>query len=152
LGPAQRQRRVAMAAVLVEQSDVTCGIAEGDEVLAEQSHPPRVAIRVWQFLGQERRYPAAPERRSHRRPGTDTAHGFVFFLWQHSHFLLPAAFEFIFHGRRLSIAGDHHTASVGGRVDKRPTCRRAVSSRRVGTAWSRTLFKKHTPPVTYVDA
>ena len=56
-----------MRAELVDQPESVLGIAEADELVAEQPHAHRRAIGLGQLFGEQRRQPVAPEKIAHRR-------------------------------------------------------------------------------------
>ncbi len=64
---AEPQRDAAMGAEFVDEADAVFGIAEGDELLAQQLHPHRRTIRRRQLVGAQRRKPVAPHEIAHRR-------------------------------------------------------------------------------------
>ena len=88
---AEPQRRAAMRAELVDHADLAVGGAEGDEVLAQEPHADRRAIRLRQLPRQQRRNPIAAHGLAHRRPGADPGQTLVLFARQHG--LPPSSAE-----------------------------------------------------------
>jgi len=64
-----KQRSPSMATVLVQQADSPLSVTKSDEVLAEKAHAHGRAIRIGNFLRQQRRNPIAPEQTTHRGAG-----------------------------------------------------------------------------------
>ena len=60
-----------MRAVRVDDADASVGVAEGDEVFAEDAHADRHAVRAGQLLDEQRGQPEAAEQLAHRRAGAD---------------------------------------------------------------------------------
>jgi hypothetical protein len=82
------QRCAPVRAVLVEHADAPLAVAEHHEILAEQAHLDRCAIRFGHFLGQARRDPVAAHDLAHRRVAFDAAQQIVF-LRRHHGGILP---------------------------------------------------------------
>jgi hypothetical protein len=55
LVPSEEQRRATMGAVCIEETDSARAVAEGDEILAEESHADRRTVLLWNFVAQKRR-------------------------------------------------------------------------------------------------
>src|SRR3546814_19950884 len=68
------QGNAAVAAIFVENADLSFAVAESDEILTDQLDMDRIAIRVWQLRTQRRGHPAVPHRLAHRRVGAGAAH------------------------------------------------------------------------------
>ena len=62
---AEEQRGAAVGTELVEQADAAAGVAERDEVLAEQAHAHGRAIGLRQLPAEQRRQPVAAHRGAH---------------------------------------------------------------------------------------
>src|SRR5581483_1320036 len=58
---AEKQRSAAMGAMLAEQADASGAVAKGDQILAEQAHAHRRAVRLGNLLGEQRGNPVAAE-------------------------------------------------------------------------------------------
>ncbi len=56
-----------MRAVFAEQADSALGIAERDQIFAQETHPNRRTVRRWNLLGQQRWDPISPHQLAHRR-------------------------------------------------------------------------------------
>src|SRR5579864_2454911 len=72
-----------MRAVVLDESDPAVGVAEGDQVFAEEPNTHRRAVRLGEFLGYNRRQPVLPQQVTHDCTGPDTSEEFVFFFTQH---------------------------------------------------------------------
>jgi hypothetical protein len=75
-----------MRAVLAQQPDLAFGVAEGDEILAEQAHAQRRAI-GFDLARQERRQPEAAHQIAHRRAAAGVRQQLIFFARRHSCYL-----------------------------------------------------------------
>ena len=75
-----------MWAKLVDEADAALAIAKTDELLAEQLHADRWAIRFRQFAGHEGRNPIPPHHVAHRRTRSYPGHQLVLFACQHRWF------------------------------------------------------------------
>ena len=82
---AKEQRRAAMRAIRVDQTDSSLRVAESDQVLAEQPHAHRRAVFLGQFGGQRRRLPIAAEQLASRRAGTHPDEALLIFSPHPSH-------------------------------------------------------------------
>ena len=71
---APEQGRAAMRAVAVQHADLAGGIAEGDQVLAEDAELNGRAVGVGQLLGRAHRQPEAAEQLAHRRAAIRLRH------------------------------------------------------------------------------
>ena len=60
-----------MGAVVGQQPDSAGGVAEGDQVFAEQAHTDRVGVRVRQLFREQGRHPVASHRFAQRGPWAD---------------------------------------------------------------------------------
>src|SRR5690349_293949 len=79
-----------MGAEFADQADAAVGIAECDELLAQQLHTNRRAVALGDFFGQDRGHPVAPEEISEQRAVTGSSELIVLFLVQrHKSLLLP---------------------------------------------------------------
>ncbi len=79
-------------------------VAEHDEILAEQPHLDRRAVRLGHLFGQASRDPVAAHDLSHRRVAFDAAQQVVFFGGHHAlHFLAGAACRILSRARILDI-------------------------------------------------
>jgi hypothetical protein len=67
-----------MRAVFVEHAEPALRVAEHHQVLAQQAHPHRRAVRLGHLFGKARRDPVAPHDLPHRRPALDAAQQVVF--------------------------------------------------------------------------
>src|SRR3546814_13153599 len=76
------QGNAAVAAIFVENADLSFAVAESDEILTEQLDMDRIAIRVWQLRTQQRGHPEVPHRLAHRRVGAGAAHELIVFCRQ----------------------------------------------------------------------
>ncbi len=70
------------------QADLAVGVAEGDQLLAEQHHPHGVGVGLGQFGREHRGDPVLPHQAPHRRAGADAANELVFFELQHGRLLV----------------------------------------------------------------
>src|SRR3546814_14887387 len=64
------QGNAAVAAIFVENADLSFAVAESDEILTEQLDMDRIAIRVWQLRTQQRGHPEVPHRLAQDRKST----------------------------------------------------------------------------------
>ena len=80
---AEEQRGAAVRAVVLEQADLAVGIAEGDELFAEQHDAARVAVRLRQLAREQAWQPVLAHQLAHRRAGADATQQLVFFATQH---------------------------------------------------------------------
>jgi hypothetical protein len=67
---------------MVHQADTAAGVAEGDEVLAQQAHAVRLAVGHHVGTAQERD-PVQAHQRAHRRAGPDPHQALVVFAGKH---------------------------------------------------------------------
>ena len=65
-----------MRAALVEQPDPAMGVAEQNQVLAQELDPDRWTIRFRDLVRKCRRYPIAPHQLAHGRSRPDTGEVF----------------------------------------------------------------------------
>ena len=72
-----------MGALLGHQAHAPVGIAEGDEVLAQQPHPHGVAIGLRHLLDEAGGQPVATHHLAHGRIALDAAQQVIFFWGQH---------------------------------------------------------------------
>ena len=79
---AVKQRRAPVRAEGVEQTDVAPGVAEGDQILAQQADTERCAVLLIQFPGQQRRLPVPAQQFTHWRPRTDADQTFIVFVFE----------------------------------------------------------------------
>ena len=80
---AEGERGLAVRTGFAEQPGLAVGVAERDQLFAEQLHPHRRAVRLCDLFGQQRRHPVAAHQPSHRRIALDPAQQFVLGLCQH---------------------------------------------------------------------
>ena len=113
------QRRAAVRAEFIEDADPTVGIAEDDEVLAEEPDLDRSAVGLWHFLDQAGRNPMMPEDAAHRRIAFDTAHQVVFLGRQH-HVLHGISLSFLSIPTARSNQGAITVGSLVSRHDIAP--------------------------------
>ena len=73
-----------MRARLLNEADLSVGIPERDEVLAEQSHAHRIAVGIGDLLGEQGRQPVAAEDLAHRRGALDPGEQLVILVREHS--------------------------------------------------------------------
>ena len=78
------QRRAAVRAVLLHQADAPGGVAEGDQVLAQQPDPGGRAARLGDLGRQAGRRPVPAQQLAHQRPGPDTGQDLVVFRLKHA--------------------------------------------------------------------
>ena len=71
-----------MRAQLVEHADDAVVAAKNDEILTQQTRPPRRTAR-FQLVAERGGNPVPPKHPPHRRVGTDPAQLFVLFTCQH---------------------------------------------------------------------
>jgi len=71
-------------AVLLHQPDPPGGVAERDQVLAQQPDPGRRAARVGDLGGQAGRRPVPAQQLAHQRPGPDPGQDLVVFRLKHA--------------------------------------------------------------------
>ena len=86
----EHQRGAPVRAIFVEHADAAFGVAENDEVLAEQTDLDRRAVRMRHFLGQAGGDPVPAHDLAHRRVALDAAQQVVF-LWRHHDGVSPKA-------------------------------------------------------------
>jgi hypothetical protein len=86
------ERDAAVRTVFVEQADAALGVAEGDEVFAEQTDANRRAIGLGDLARQQRRHPIAAHRIAHRGARSNPGDQLVFFARQHRRNLLAGSF------------------------------------------------------------
>src|SRR3546814_11091142 len=84
------QGNAAVAAIFVENADLSFAVAESDEILTEQLDMDRIAIRVWQLRTQQRGHPEVPHRLAHRRVGAGAAHWLIVSCRPHPSVPLPS--------------------------------------------------------------
>ena len=72
-----------MRAEFLEQSDLSVGGPEGDEILTQELDADRRAIRRGQLPGQQRRHPIAAHGLAHRGPGADPGQTLVILFRKH---------------------------------------------------------------------
>ena len=77
-----------MRAVVAEQADLALGVAEGDQILAEQLHTERGAVDR-HFFRQKRGKPVSAQCIAHGGSWPNPAHQLVLFSAQHGR--VPAA-------------------------------------------------------------
>ena len=77
---AEEQRRAAMRAVVVRGSRLAVGVAERDQVFAEQPEAEGIAVRRRQLGRQQRGQPEAAEQLAHRRAGPGARQELVVFF------------------------------------------------------------------------
>ena len=82
------QRDAAMRAEFLDQADAALGVAERDEVLAEQADAHRRAVGLGDLARKQRGDPVAAHRVAHRRARADAGDEFVLLARQHGAFLL----------------------------------------------------------------
>ncbi len=80
---AEEERCPAVGAVGAEQAHAAGGVAEGDEVLPEESDPQRVPVRVGQLGGEQGRDPVLAQQVAHRGARANTGQQLILFL-QHA--------------------------------------------------------------------
>ena len=97
---AEVQRRAAVRAVLLHQADPAAGVAERDQVLAEQPHPGGRAARLRDLRRQAGRRPVPAQQLAHQRPGTHPGQDLVVFRPATCHILRsrspPQSYQFIY--------------------------------------------------------
>ena len=81
----EEQRGLAVRAELAEHADTPVGVAEGDEILAEEPDANRRTIALDQLLREQRRYPMSPHQPAHGGVAFDAAEQFVLFTGEHAH-------------------------------------------------------------------
>ena len=82
---AEPQRGEPVGAVLVQNTDVAIGVAEGDQVLAKQAKADRRTVRLRQLRVEHRGEPVAPKSLAHGGARADLGYLFVLFPCEHSH-------------------------------------------------------------------
>src|SRR5262245_43416612 len=108
---AEEERRPPVRAVLVEQPDTAARVAEGDQILAEQSDANGRTVGLGHLADEQRGYPVAAHRRAHGTAGLDTREQGVFFAGEHRAVLLAR--------RRTRHAGADRSlapSATGGRA------------------------------------
>ena len=75
---AEVQRDAAVRAELVDQPDLAVGVAERDQVLAEQPHAHRRAVGLGDLAREQRGDPIPPHRVAHRGALAHPGDEFVF--------------------------------------------------------------------------
>src|SRR5439155_8452156 len=63
---AQEQRSAPMGTNLIDDPDAALRVAEGDQILAQESHALGWAIRFGQLVVKKRRHPVAAQQSTHR--------------------------------------------------------------------------------------
>src|SRR5689334_9187579 len=87
-----------MRTMLIEQPYTALTVAEADEVLAEQTHPHRLTVRIGDLRSQQRRYPETTQQHSHGGAGANARQQLIILRGQHDSLLdLTSAAR---HGRR----------------------------------------------------
>ena len=81
----EEKRGTAMRAVCGQQANRAVGVAERNQVFAEQPHAHGIAVRVRQLRRQQGGHPVAPHDIAHRRPGANSGDQFVVFSFQHGY-------------------------------------------------------------------
>src|SRR5262249_6309024 len=79
----EKQRRASMRAVLAHEPDAAVGVAESDQLLAEQAHARRRRVGRRNFLGQERGQPIPTHQLAHRRARTGSRQQLVLLFRKH---------------------------------------------------------------------
>ena len=72
-----------VGAVVVDEADGAGGVAEGDEVLAEQADADGVGVGAWELAGHEGRDPVLPHELAHSGAGANPGEGLVVLLREH---------------------------------------------------------------------
>src|SRR5262249_53678589 len=98
LDAAQRQRRAAVRAKLVEDADFPVAVPKNHQPLAQQRGAQRIAVRFRYLAGDTDRQPITPEDFTHGRARADPGDSLVVTSWKHG---LSSGRPFIFHGRTL---------------------------------------------------
>jgi hypothetical protein len=78
-----KQRGAAVRTVFAQQTDLTLGITEGDQVFAQKSHAHGRTVPRRNFFRQKCRNPIAPHQLSHRGARADARQNFIFFTGKH---------------------------------------------------------------------
>jgi hypothetical protein len=86
---AESERGATVRASLVERAEPAAAVAEQHQVLAQQPHPERGAVRFRHFLGKATGDPIAAHHLDHRRRTLDAAQQVVVFHRKHG--VPPAA-------------------------------------------------------------
>ena len=81
---AKEERCAAVRAVLGEQAHVAVGVAEGDEVLAQQADALHGAVALRQVAGRQKRDPELADEGAHRRSGPDSRQHLIVVGRQHA--------------------------------------------------------------------
>ena len=100
---AEEERRAPVGAVLGDEADVAVGIAEGDEVLAEEADALQGAVALRQVAGGQEGGPELAEEGAHGCAGTDPREEFVVNGCQHS--VLPSRYGPAPPGRNQACRG-----------------------------------------------
>jgi hypothetical protein len=77
-----------MATMLIEKTDVTFAVTEGDKILTEQFHMNGTAVGLRQFRTQQSWNPKMTHRLAHRHAGSGPAHEIVILCRKHLNSLL----------------------------------------------------------------
>ena len=83
LVPSEEQRGSAVGAVFLHETNAPLGVAEDDQILAQQTDALRVAARVRDLGAEHHREPVLAQQTAHRRPGAYAGQQFVVFLGEH---------------------------------------------------------------------
>jgi hypothetical protein len=83
LVPTVDQARLSVRAELADQADAALGVAVGDQLLAENAHPDRLALRLLDLLGQADGQPVGAHQPAHRGVARDAAEDLVLGLGEH---------------------------------------------------------------------
>src|SRR5262245_18200084 len=119
----QEQRRQPVRAELIEQADSSFGIAEGDEIFAQELYPFGRAIRLRKFLREQGGKPIPEHDFAHWSTRSHARQQFVFFFCQHEAFPSYTAHQKsreILHlaipkgSKSVKFAGPSHGVSVQG--------------------------------------
>ena len=80
---AEKQRGATMRTIFVQEPDAALGVAEGDEVLAQQPHPYRRAVGLGDLAGEQGGNPISPHGPAHRSIPFHPGDELVFLARQH---------------------------------------------------------------------
>src|SRR5450432_387945 len=83
LVPSEIEARATVRTGFFQRAHASLGVAEHDEVFAQQSHALGQAVRAWELIRWQCRYPIFPHELPHRCSGTDAADQLVVLLGQH---------------------------------------------------------------------